>query len=320
MTSLIVLNDTSRDSVITPVVRDIGLTQTEINSDESANGGVIITTPITYTNSHNDPYIKTISLAFSHCVSILTFSFLVYAINYELKSNNEKIKGLDESCTELKPYITTNIVFDIYYTAFGLFMYGLSTLATSSESSLKHRWIPVIMTFIIFLWTKAIIIFYTLYCVMSLSEKCSREYEQSAPSILLCYKVNMFCSMCSVFVLIFGNGTLQLYGINVIPFANAVNSTHIKSAHCDFTMKKCDLDATNCDIESRVNSPSHTSCTICMETYDELVVCDPCGHACICADCYNKLPCSQFETGTTVAKPCPICREPIAKLLKVYLS
>ena len=319
MTSLIVSNDTSRDSVITPVVRDIGLTQTEINSDELVNESVIITTPITYTNSHNDPYIKTISLALSHCVSVLIFSFLIYAIDYELKSNNETVKGLDESCTELKPYITTNIVFDIHYTAFGIFMYGLVTLATSSESSLKHRWIPVITTFILFLWTKAIIIFYTLYCVMSLSEKCSREYEQTTPSILLCYKANMFCSMCSVFVLIFGNGTLKLYGINVVPFANivnAVNSIHVKSARCDFTMKKC-------DIELGVNSVLCTSCTICMETYDELIICDPCGHACICVDCYNKLPrsqCSQFETGTTVAKLCPVCREPIMKLLKVYLS
>ena len=51
-------------------------------------------------------------------------------------------------------------------------------------------------------------------------------------------------------------------------------------------------------------------CCICLETVAArtLLVLVPCGHRCVCAGCGDRL----------VGKPCPICRENVERVMRVY--
>jgi len=51
-------------------------------------------------------------------------------------------------------------------------------------------------------------------------------------------------------------------------------------------------------------------CCICLErtATDRLLVLVPCGHRCVCAGC----------SGSLVGKPCPICRENVERVMRVY--
>jgi hypothetical protein len=48
-------------------------------------------------------------------------------------------------------------------------------------------------------------------------------------------------------------------------------------------------------------------CQICMENDCDAAI-EPCGHVCCCMDCADDLP----------KRVCPMCREPITKVMKVY--
>lgn len=49
------------------------------------------------------------------------------------------------------------------------------------------------------------------------------------------------------------------------------------------------------------------SCVICLERRQETAL-DPCGHICLCQEC------------TAAVKDCPVCRKPIQKVLRIYIT
>ena len=49
-------------------------------------------------------------------------------------------------------------------------------------------------------------------------------------------------------------------------------------------------------------------CVVCFDAEKKLVACVPCGHRCMCQDCYDKLR----------DRRCPVCRNPIQSTLKMW--
>ena len=56
--------------------------------------------------------------------------------------------------------------------------------------------------------------------------------------------------------------------------------------------------------ENRTNS-----CCICLQADAVMTAADPCGHASVCEECSHQF---------AINAPCPVCREPVSKYLKVY--
>jgi len=50
-------------------------------------------------------------------------------------------------------------------------------------------------------------------------------------------------------------------------------------------------------------------CCICLQVISALTAADPCGHTSVCENCSQQF---------SVNAPCPICREPVAKYIRIY--
>lgn len=50
-------------------------------------------------------------------------------------------------------------------------------------------------------------------------------------------------------------------------------------------------------------------CCICLQAGGTLSVADPCGHTAVCEECSQQF---------AINAPCPVCREPVAKYIRIY--
>ena len=55
-------------------------------------------------------------------------------------------------------------------------------------------------------------------------------------------------------------------------------------------------------------APKQAECVICLGSMEVAAVLLPCGHICVCAKCMIRW----------VAEPCPVCREPVEQVVRVF--
>lgn len=72
--------------------------------------------------------------------------------------------------------------------------------------------------------------------------------------------------------------------------------------NCDIQVLHQRIDVKNLKIFGEIEN-TNPECNVCMQEMEELVVFSPCGHYCSCCYCTRRL------------SKCPICREPIIRVV-----